>query len=67
MAEFHPFTRYQENIMAGCPECEQDIQVGGLDEGEIIHCEDCGAELELTTLEPAVFALAPEIGEDYGE
>jgi len=36
-------------------------------EGEIIECEECGAELEVISEDPLEFALAPEEEEDWGE
>ena len=36
-------------------------------EGEIIECEECGAELEVVSEDPLEFALAPEEEEDWGE
>jgi len=51
-----------------CPECGADI---ALEEGtlpnEIVPCADCGAELEVTSLDPPTLALAPEVEEDWGE
>lgn len=51
-----------------CPECfaemalELDTEVG-----EIIVCPDCGVDLEVTSLQPAVVELAPMEEEDWGE
>lgn len=54
--------------MAKCPECDADVSVGAdAVKGEIVACTDCGAELEVTDLEPAVLALAPKEEEDWGE
>ncbi len=36
-------------------------------EGEIVQCEDCGAELEVVSLNPVTLELAPEEEEDWGE
>ena len=36
-------------------------------EGEILVCPDCAAELEVTAVDPPTLALAPEVGEDWGE
>ncbi len=54
---------------ATCPECDADVQIPeDAMQGEIVACDDCGAELELLALEPAPsLALAPEIQEDWGE
>ena len=51
-----------------CPECEGalDLAADVLD-GEIVPCPDCGAELEVVSLDPVVLQLAPEVEEDWGE
>jgi alpha-aminoadipate/glutamate carrier protein LysW len=63
------FSIQKEHTMtASCPECEATITLAAdVVEGEIIVCPDCAAELELTSVDPAVLALAPEVGEDWGE
>ncbi len=53
--------------MAQCPECEAEVSLQGLMVGEIIYCNDCGAELEVLSVEEPRVALAPEIEEDWGE
>jgi len=51
-----------------CPECAAEINlVDGTEPGEIIVCSDCGVDLEITALEPAVVQLAPMEEEDWGE
>jgi alpha-aminoadipate carrier protein LysW len=35
--------------------------------GEIITCPECGAELEVTALDPIQLELAPMEQEDWGE
>ena len=51
-----------------CPECDGDVSVGpDAVKGEIVSCPDCGAELEVTAIEPVTLALAPEAEEDWGE
>jgi alpha-aminoadipate carrier protein LysW len=51
-----------------CPECNADVAVpGGTEVNEILPCADCGAELEVTSLEPLKLELAPEVEEDWGE
>jgi alpha-aminoadipate/glutamate carrier protein LysW len=51
-----------------CPECEARIELEASTEaGEIIVCSDCGVDLEVITLEPAVVQLAPMEQEDWGE
>ena len=55
------------NTSANCPECEAAVDVQGLLVGEILYCQDCSAELEVRSIEPAEVALAPQIEEDWGE
>lgn len=51
-----------------CPECDAGLELAaGLLQGEILACDDCGAELEVTSLDPMTVELAPEVQEDWGE
>lgn len=52
-----------------CPECDADIEVKDVIEGEIITCKDCGAELEVSKNKDGTFGLktAESEGEDWGE
>lgn len=53
---------------AACPECEATINLASdVVEGEIVICPDCAAELEVVSVNPPELALAPEVGEDWGE
>jgi alpha-aminoadipate carrier protein LysW len=55
-------------MTASCPECAAEISLPeGTLESEIIVCPDCGAELEVVSLDPPTLALAPEVEEDWGE
>lgn len=55
-------------MTALCPECEGNLTLNGIVAGEIVVCPDCGADLEVTAVAPAVaLALAPEEAEDWGE
>ena len=51
-----------------CPVC-----VGSLDVpadpmlGELLDCDDCGSELEVTSLSPLQLTEAPMAAEDWGE
>jgi alpha-aminoadipate carrier protein LysW len=53
-----------------CPECEADMKVA--DDaivGEIISCQDCGADYEVASLEngTATLKAAESAKEDWGE
>lgn len=52
---------------AQCPECDAEISLEGVVEGEIIVCADCGVDLEVISVEPPSLALAPMEEEDWGE
>lgn len=54
--------------MTTCIECDAQLAIP-LDvmDGEIIPCTDCGAELEILSLEPLSIGLAPAVQEDWGE
>lgn len=50
-----------------CPECDAILTLTDVIEGEIVPCPDCGAELEVVSVDPLELALAPQIEEDWGE
>ena len=54
--------------MATCPECDAKVELSAdVEEGEIIVCGDCGAELEVIGIDAIQLDLAPEVEEDWGE
>ncbi len=56
------------DIMGTCPECGAAVNVDDdVVEGEILECEECGAELEVISASPLELELAPEEEEDWGE
>lgn len=57
-----------ESLTAACPECDAAIAFDRTPLlGEVVSCEDCGAELEIVQRAPVTFQLAPEVEEDWGE
>ena len=53
---------------APCPVCEAHVELpADALQGEVLACDDCGAELELVSLEPPTLDEAPEVAEDWGE
>ena len=51
-----------------CPKCDGDLTLADNTEvGEIITCDECSAELEVTNLDPVTLVDAPEVQEDWGE
>jgi alpha-aminoadipate carrier protein LysW len=54
--------------MGECPVCAADIELASdAMAGELIVCDECGAELELVSLSPIHLAEAPTAEEDWGE
>jgi len=47
-----------------CPECEAVIDEEFEDVGELITCPECGVELEVISVDPLEFDLAPIDDED---
>lgn len=45
--------------MGYCPECEAVIDDEFEDVGEVISCPECGVELEVISIDPVEFDLAP--------
>jgi alpha-aminoadipate carrier protein LysW len=51
-----------------CPTCGADVALpANVMAHELISCPDCGTELEVISLNPAVLDLAPTSEEDWGE
>ena len=45
--------------MSYCPECEAVIENEVEEVGEVISCPECGVDLEVISLDPVEFDLAP--------
>ena len=56
-----------EKLSAKCPECDAELQLEDVIEGEIVVCPDCGVDLEVVSLDPLKLDLAPMEEEDWGE
>ena len=54
-------------LTAHCPECDAEITLADVMQGEIVVCPDCGVDLEVVALEPLTLDLAPMEEEDWGE
>jgi alpha-aminoadipate carrier protein LysW len=52
-----------------CPVCAAEVAApSDVIVGELLDCEECGSELEVTAVSPAVeVAEAPMSAEDWGE
>ena len=46
-----------------CPECDSPIDLNDdVEEGETVQCEECGAELEVISIDPIELAPIEEAG-----
>jgi alpha-aminoadipate carrier protein LysW len=55
-------------LQAECVECGATVEVpDDVMQGEILTCGDCGAELEVISVEPLTVEAAPMEMEDWGE
>ncbi len=53
---------------AACPVCGAAVALpADVIKGEVLACDDCGAELELLSMDPLRLEEAPEVAEDWGE
>ncbi len=52
--------------MATCPECDAEIEIDefDVDKGELIRCPECETNLEVISISPVEFDLAPEEDEE---
>ncbi len=53
--------------MGYCPECDAPIDEEFEDVGELITCPECGVDLEVISLDPVEFDLAPVDDEEDDE
>jgi alpha-aminoadipate carrier protein LysW len=54
--------------MGECPVCAAEVVLSAdAITGELLVCEECGAELELKSLNPVVLDEAPVAEEDWGQ
>lgn len=54
--------------MATCPDCGAEVDLDyDVVEGELVECDECGADLEVISSNPLEFDRAPEEEEDWGE
>ena len=51
-----------------CVECGGTVPLpSNVVVSEVVQCPECGADLEVTSIEPPEAQLAPEMEEDWGE
>ncbi|MGW7528803.1 lysine biosynthesis protein LysW [Streptomyces sp. NPDC054783] len=54
--------------VAACPECDAQVRIeSNTRVNEIVECDGCRSELEVTSLAPVTLTRAPEVEEDWGE
>jgi len=55
-------------LSANCPVCDAMVNLQpDVSESEVVRCGDCGSDLEVQSVNPAVLAEAPAEEEDWGE
>ena len=54
-------------MVGTCPECGAELRLENPELGELVVCEDCGAEREGVGLDPFRLEPATEEAEDWGE
>lgn len=49
-----------------CPECDNplNVDVDEVEEGDTVECDECGAELEITSIDPLQLAAVDADGYD---
>lgn len=68
MVSSNPVSMNVARSTAECPDCGNAIALPSPVVGEIVDCSDCGVELEVRALAPALrLEHAPEEEEDWGE
>lgn len=52
--------------MVNCPNCESaiDVEEDELDEGDVLTCEECGANLNVVSVDPLELESADDDDED---
>lgn len=43
-----------------CPDCQGEVEIEKAVVGEVVECENCGAEMEIINLEPLEVSLIEE-------
>ena len=49
-----------------CPECDEDVYVDAdSEQGDIVSCDECGADLEIVGLDPIELDIHEDTGDDF--
>lgn len=68
MVSSNPVAANVTRATTECPDCGNAIALANPVVGEIVDCSDCGVELEVRAVAPALrLDYAPEEEEDWGE
>jgi alpha-aminoadipate carrier protein LysW len=52
---------------ANCPECDEEVYVDAdSEQGDVISCDECGADLEIVGLDPIELDIHEE-GDDFDD
>jgi alpha-aminoadipate carrier protein LysW len=62
--EQQKFWRFDMAVV--CPECDNPLTIDAeeVEEGETVQCDECGADLEVVSVDPLEIALVDEAGYD---
>ena len=49
-----------------CPECDEEVYVDAESEqGDVVSCDECGADLEIVGLDPIELDIHEDGGDDF--
>jgi alpha-aminoadipate carrier protein LysW len=49
-----------------CPECDEEVYVDAESEqGDVVSCDECGADLEIVGLDPIELDIHEDRGDDF--
>ena len=55
-------------LRSACPVCDAAVELAAdVSQSEVVHCPDCGSDLEVQSLDPPVLIEAPVEEEDWGQ
>ena len=54
--------------MVECSVCGANLKISNdVEVGELVTCDECGCDLEVTSVDPVTITEAPQADEDWGE
>ncbi len=55
-------------MMSECSVCGAELSITGeVEIGELVTCDECGCDMEVTSIDPIEVQEAPQADEDWGE